>query len=249
MLSSKSKLALKKIVPKFFRKLLMQVRSNQQSKIFENLSTEQTFTKIYAQEIWGPGDYNSGTGSHTDRVVNEYILAVSEFLTSFDNKLDVVDLGCGDFAVGSILREHCNNYIACDVVDSLITTNTQKFAHLDVDFKTLDIAENSLPEGDVVFVRQVLQHLRNEQIHKFLAKLQGKFQYLILTEHLPESENFVPNIDKRTGPDIRVFFNSGVVLTEEPFCLKYKSVTTLCDVHVTAGVGGRIQTNLYTLQI
>ena len=142
---------------------------------YNKLSTERIFTKIYEGGVWGKSDdplnpFYSGSGSRRDDEVTAYLQSVAPFLRSFAVKPDVVDLGCGDFTVGSQVRIFCNRYVACDVVSSLIDFNRARFQDLDVEFKALDLIEDELPPGDVAFVRQVLQHLSNNQIRKFIAR-------------------------------------------------------------------------------
>ena len=43
--------------------------------------------------------------------------------------------------------------------------------YLNVDFRVGNITDEELPEGDVCFVRQVLQHLSNEAIANFILKI------------------------------------------------------------------------------
>ena len=95
-----------------------------------------------------------------------------------------------------------------------------------MDFRVLDIAR-ILP-SDICFVRQVLQHLSNFHIQG-LKLMSGKYKYLVITEHLNKVENFLPNIDKVTGPDIRID-NSGVILTKPPFNLKAIEVKDVCNI-------------------
>lgn len=115
---------------------------------------------------------------------------------------------------------------------------------MNVDFQILDITKDELPNGDIVFIRQVLQHLSNEQISIVLPKILSKYKYMVLTEHLPSSEKFIHNIDKKAGPDIRLDFNSGLVLTSAPFDIKIKEERCLCEVEE---IGGIIKTILYRL--
>ncbi len=75
------------------------------------------------------------------------------------------------FEVRCVLRGLCNRYVACDVVPSLIDFNRARFKHLEVEFKVLDLTEDELPPGDKVFVRQVLQHLSNDQVCRFIARV------------------------------------------------------------------------------
>jgi hypothetical protein len=117
-------------------------------------------------------------------------------------------------------------------------------ASVDVDFRSLDFIVDELPAGDIVFIRQVLQHLSNEQINRALQKLSTHFKYLVLTEHLPGIPEFAPNLDKPAGPGIRTGLPSGIVLTKAPFNLKPYLERRLCHV---AEDGGIIATTLYQL--
>jgi SAM-dependent methyltransferase len=214
-----------------------------------NGTPQEIFAKIYAHKTWGESDdladqFCSGEGSHDPAVVDPYVNAISRFLSSFDRKLDVVDLGCGDFSVGSKIRELCGRYTACDVVAPLIAFNKTKYASLNVDFRVLDLVNDPLPPGEVVFVRQVLQHLSNEHIRKLLPKIPANYRYLVLTEHLPASDPFTPNLDFPTGPTFRLEIGSGVVITAKPFNFKAKRETLLGEL---PQMGGRIQTRVYEL--
>jgi hypothetical protein len=209
---------------------------------------KEIFGKIYAEGLWGgkKGEFYSGTGSHSEEIVGNYVEAIREYLSSFSVKPNVVDLGCGDFAVGSRVRRFCQAYVACDVVDELISFNINKFACLDVDFRVLDLVDDDLPDGDIIFIRQVLQHLSNYQINKLLVKLY-KYRYIVLTEHLPKISDFAPNLDKPMGAGHRQSLGrsgSGVVLTASPFNLKIKNETILCEVEETGGI---IRTTAYEL--
>ena len=121
-------------------------------------------------------DIFQGLGSHESEVVNAYLSAVTGFLQSFPEKPDVVDLGCGDFAVGSRIRPYCGRYVAADFVEGLIERNKQVYESDNVDFRALDMINDDLPTGDVVFIRQVLQHLSNGEIQKVVAKLPGSYR-------------------------------------------------------------------------
>jgi Methyltransferase domain len=246
-------LAIKRILKKILPARLLKLRRDYlATNQYKNLSTQQIFTRIYQEGVWGKsaeaGDkFFSGTGSHNSAVVETYVKAVEGFLGSLREKPNVVDLGCGDFFVGSKVRGLCDQYVACDIVEPVISFNREKYRDLDVDFRTLDIATDELPAGDVVFVRQVLQHLPNENIAAALDKIAAKYKYLVVTEHLPALDSFVHNVDKPAGPDVRVGVKSGLVLTSEPFNLRVREDVCLCEVPESSGLGGVIRTNLYRL--
>lgn len=216
---------------------------------FLGLSTKGVFNKIYQESAWGVShedgqQFFSGPGSHDEKIVGAYVGAVTKFLQSFEQKPNVVDLGCGDFNVGSKLRPYCQGYIACDIVDALIDFNKSKFQALGVDFRVLDMTAEPLPQGEVVFIRQVLQHLSNKQIKRVVPKIQENFKFLVLTEHLPHAQNFTPNKDKPAGPNIRTDIASGIVITHAPFNLRCVAQQVLCRVEIEDGV---IVTTAYQL--
>ncbi|MDA1330214.1 MAG: class I SAM-dependent methyltransferase [Chloroflexi bacterium] len=172
--------------------------------------------------------------------------AIQSFLGNLSYKPNAVDLGCGDFNVGMKIRGMCNQYVACDVVDALIERNKAVHKGANVDFRCLDMCEDALPSGDIVFVRQVFQHLTNRQILSVVNKL-SMYKFLILTEGLPARKDFVANGDKPIGDGIRFQrkVSSGVVLTLPPFNLVHKYETVLCEVPCGEAV---IRTTAYQLQ-
>jgi len=127
-----------------------------------------------------------------------------------------------------------------DIVPELIARNKALFRHPNLEFGCLNIIEDALPTADCVLVRQVFQHLSNEQIAAVANKL-NTFKYFIVTEHVPKGD-FVPNIDKETDAYIRLAKNSGVVLTAPPFSFKPLKQRELIQVHLKKG---QIVTTLY----
>lgn len=203
--------------------------------------------QIYELGLWGKnGDtFYSGEGSHYPKIIEPYIQVITSFLNSFENKLSVSDLGCGDFNVGRYFLDQVSSYTAIDIVQDLIDHNRSKFHHPNLKFECLDIATTPLPQADCVFLRQVLQHLSNAEILAIVAKIKN-FKYLILTEHIPNG-NFIPNLDIISGQGTRLKRGSGVVLTEPPFDLVTIEDKELLVVDL-GGKLGRIVTKLYTLK-
>lgn len=240
---------IKKILPLSVANAYRRLRAQFGYAKYKGMSEEQVFTHIYTHGQWGhhpqtSTQFYSGTGSHDASVVNPYVCAVTAFLNSLPHPPSVVDLGCGDFAVGSKIRHLCSSYVACDIVAPLIAHNQIAYADLQVDFRHLDITTAALPQGDVVFIRQVLQHLSNASIQRLIPSLQKHFKYIVLTEHVCTHPAFKANLDKPTGPDTRLGLNSGIVLTAPPFNLQCASQCTLCEA---AEDGGLIQTIVLTM--
>jgi hypothetical protein len=210
-------------------------------------SPKSTFSTVYRNRVWGAeGDFNSGSGSHDMAIVGPYIAAVRTFLDNCQFKTQVVDIGCGDFNVGSRLVSHANSYVACDIVPDLIKRNRRRYVAPNLRFEIVNAIDDPLPPGNIVCVRQVLQHLSNRHIQEILTKL-AAFPYWIITEHIPAEPSFQPNVDKLTDENIRMGgLKSGVVLTAAPFNVRPKQTQVLCEAgEISANSDGIIQTTLY----
>lgn len=195
-------------------------------------SRTDIFEEIYNNAVWGskPGQkFCSGTGSHLPQITEPYLKSVSTWLRKYNPHLSGVDLGCGDFNLGSRLRNFIGEFAACDISKSVIDENIKRYKDLDIDFFCLDIVKDELPNGDIAFLRQVLQHLSNTEIKIILKKIGQKYKYLVITEHIPLGD-YAPNIEKSTGSHIRLTLNSGVNVEATPFSLKYIEREVLCEV-------------------
>jgi len=194
---------------------------------------EEVFTEIYRTNIWGgsKGEFCSGSGSKDEFIVSAYISMISEKASADGFKgLTFVDLGCGDFHIGRQLLALCSDYIGLDIVKPLISMNQERYGNKTTRFIHCNIVDEELPDGDVCFVRQVLQHLSNQQILVILRKLR-KYRWVFITEHYPKDNDAIkPNIDKVHGGDIRLEENSGIYLSEHPFELPRQALSMVLEV-------------------
>ena len=213
-------------------------------KVKQPWPTKAAMSQIYENNLWGgnPAEFYSGEGSHDPVLVSPYIDVISNFLQSFETPITVCDFGCGDFNVGKELVEFAEHYHAIDIVPSLIEHNQATFQFPNLTFHCLDVAVDELPSGDCALVRQVLQHLSNQEVHQILEKL-SHYRYVIITEHLPLGD-FEPNKDKISGQGIRLKQNSGIDVLAAPFYLKVKVAKELLSLELGNGKG-RIVTTLY----
>jgi len=243
-----SRRIVKALVPRVVLNIRSRLRLKNEDRPFSSVPPKEIFAKVYAQGLWGgsdiKADFYSGCGSHDPSVVDPYVKSIRTFLGKLSTPPVIVDLGCGDFYVGNQICDLAKEYVACDIVEDLIQRNSNRFRKSNLRFVCLDAIDDRLPEGDIVFIRQVLQHLSNEQIAKIVAKITN-YTFAVITEHLPRSMNFKANADKPAGPGIRLGIGSGVVLTEAPFSLVAMASTVLCEIE---GYGGVIRTSLYQLR-
>jgi len=202
--------------------------------------------QIYDQSLWGGKefDFYSGIGSHDPMMVNIYVKTVTDFLKSHDHKMTICDIGCGDFNIGQHIFKYSKKYFAIDIVEELIERNKIKFKTKNLEFLCLDIANDVLPKADVIIIRQVLQHLSNNEIQQILNRLKT-CKYIILTEHLPVGD-FIPNTNKIASQGIRLKQQSGVDILSAPFNFQVKKEDVLNEIILKNG-SGKIKTSLFTL--
>jgi hypothetical protein len=127
----------------------------------DKLTTQEIFETIYRDKIWGGRKrfwqrFHSRSGSTGQDVIKPYVEAVKDVI--YDK--DVVDIGCGDFGIGRRICGFARRYIACDIARPVIEYNRYRFKRLpSVEFRVVDAVNDLLPSGEVVVLRQVLQHL------------------------------------------------------------------------------------------
>ena len=141
-----------------------------------------------------------------------------------------MDIGCGEFNIGKRVYPIFDSYLAVDVSDIIIEKNRANFSSPKLRFEEMNAITDTIPYADVIFMRQVFQHLGNEDIQLILDKVSLSCKVLIVTEHQPAFE-FVPNIDHPSGSisNRKVDSNSGVVITSAPFSFSHSGEVPLLD--------------------
>lgn len=200
---------------------------------YSRMSAEEVFARTYANNKWGgkSGTLCSGLGSSNPGITEPYVKAIGQFLQDLpETQRTVVDLGCGDFQIGQRLAGKCRSYVGVDIVPAVIDENRRRHFAANVRFEHANIVTDELPEGNICFVRQVLQHLSNSEIARVLPKLR-RYRHVIVTEHYPAPPHFVaPNLDHAHGPYIRLEKGSAVCLSEPPFSVPASAMRLLVEV-------------------
>ena len=143
----------------------------------------QTFNQIYDTAFWGraeDGRGTSGTGS-TKEITKEYRTYLEEFIKSHGVK-SVVDAGCGDWEFSSAVDWNHARYLGIDISSTVVAAVKKKYESKTVKFKVGDVTQ-SLPPADLLICKDVLQHLPNALIAKFIKNnlRKGKYKWAIIT--------------------------------------------------------------------
>ena len=142
-----------------------------------------TFNRIYAEGTWGrdvAGKGTSGSGS-TLEITREYRAYVEDFIRKHRVK-SVVDAGCGDWGFSSAIDWGGASYLGVDIASDVIAAVRDKHEKGNIRFQVGDITEE-LPAADLLISKDVLQHLSNRLVEKFVRNnlRKGKYKWVILT--------------------------------------------------------------------
>ena len=161
----------------------------------------QIFEGIYSSHSWG-GSSRSGPGSDPEHTVS-YVGFVNKWLAQTPDCRQVVELGCGDWATSRLINflPH-QTYLGLDVVRAAIDSNRVRFEVPNVRFECCDFLSQVHPGGDLLLIKDVLQHLSNHSVQEFLEKVLPRYRYALITNDIARCED-------------RRFF--GVVLQKLPF--------------------------------
>jgi len=148
------------------------------------------FEQIYQAHHWG-GSSRSGPGSDPHNT-GRYINFIKEWLASRPDVRTIVEVGCGDWSTSSQIGFSANHhYVGIDIVKSNVENNTTKYGTKQIQFIYSDFVEEPPPAGDVVIAKDVLQHLSNVSVLKFIRSSLGRYRYAILTNDVLKVE-YVP---------------------------------------------------------
>jgi len=148
---------------------------------------EDVFTRIYEYRCWGNNnntEYNGSSGSGSDINYNKenYIPFLKKFITD-NNIKNIVDLGCGDFRCGKLIYDDLDIiYTGYDAYKKVVDYNSKQHLLPKYSFKHLDFCNNkeSIIDGDMCILKDVIQHWSLDNIYKFLDYLVEckKFKYI-----------------------------------------------------------------------
>ena len=191
-----------------------------------------TFNRIYAEGTWGKdvaGKGTSGTGS-TLEITREYRAYVEDFMKKHSVK-SVVDAGCGDWTFSSAMDWGDASYLGVDIASDVIAAVRKKHEKGKIRFQVGDITDE-LPAADLLISKDVLQHLSNELVHKFISNnlRKGKYKWVILTNDRGSENREIANggyraIDLAAPP----FEVRGLVDLPIKFGPESEKITSLLD--------------------
>jgi len=141
------------------------------------------FNGIYREGSWGrdaAGKGVSGSGSTLD-ITPEYRSYLEEFIRKH-GVTSVVDAGCGDWNFSSVIDWGGASYLGVDIASDVIDAVRRKHETGKIRFQVGDVTDE-LPAADLLISKDVLQHLPNALVQKFIKNnlKTGKYKWVLLT--------------------------------------------------------------------
>ena len=182
-----------------FRIINKHIYNRNKKKIFSSNSQKEKFELIYKNNFWSSKESKSGFGSEKINTIN-----IKKEIIDIINKKKIktiLDAPCGDFNwIKDILNENLQ-YIGGDIVQDLINENSKNYKKNNINFLTLDITADPLPNAELMICRDCLIHLSFGKIKSFFENFKkSEINFLLLTSYkLKDSQKKIINLDIPDG--------------------------------------------------
>ena len=175
----------------------------------KNYSDKQVFTNIYKKNLWNGG---SGPGSKVENA-KPFLDYLQDFINTQEIST-IVDIGCGDWELMKTIHIPDRiKYLGLDIVDHIIAENQKKYAKNNIKFTAInDVTDLSSYKGDLLIIKDVLQHWEKDKIIYAMNNIIPNFKYAIIVNCIKLSELYCnKSLNARVG-DTRI-----IDLQKEPF--------------------------------
>lgn len=129
------------------------------------------FSTVYEGRLWGSAESASGLGSERNSGTVRHALRVLDTVIREHGIRSIADIPCGDFNwMPELLAAHPDlTYVGYDVVPALIHDTSVR--HPPHDFRLLDITRNAPERADLVFSKDLLNHLAEADVWAALENM------------------------------------------------------------------------------
>ena len=192
---------------------------NFKTRLYELMNLNTTFNKIYTSNRW---IFGSGTGSVAINNT-KYIWFLQNFLDSHTDIKCILDVGCGDWQIGSKIDWNNRKYVGIDVSDYVLAETIKKYQTDTIKFQVMDATKDELPRADIIILKDVLEHLGFDQIELILNKTRN-YKYVLIQNDI--------NILETTNYDIENGKYRKLDITKNPFFFGAKLVSSYTEAHL-----------------
>lgn len=142
------------------------------------------FAYYYSINVWGDPETRSGPGSRKDCLAVTHSLEMLSTFTEQHDIRSIIDIPCGDFNwMSTYLEMHPEvAYNGFDIVHDLVERNRRVFPGYE--FSQLDIVKSVPPPADLIFCKDLLNHLSRDEIVLAISNMRASgAKYLLATNN------------------------------------------------------------------
>lgn len=175
--------SIKNIIPFKFRVAInrLKVANNYDKEEFILKGSSDVFSDVYDTDLWNSAGSGSGGGSEisaTATIREQLPLIIKKYSIQ-----SMLDAPCGDYTWMKEVEKNWE-YTGGDIVAELIERNQKLYASDKVKFIHVDIAKDPLPQVDLIFCKDCLQHLSYEKVAGALNNFKKSgSKYLLVTSY------------------------------------------------------------------
>lgn len=163
-------------------------------------SNRDRFTTLFKSGRWVSVESASGPGSDRGSPSVVHAVAALETVTRDFSIRSIADVPCGDFNwMGLFLDDHPGiDYVGYDIVEDLIAQNRAR--HPGRRFEVLDITRETPPAADLVFSKDLVNHLFERDVWAALGHMAASgSRYLMLTTNAGHPNNELELLTPRSS--------------------------------------------------
>ncbi len=184
--------------------------------IISSLKGKNKFSYIYNNSYWKNQTNGSRSGSGSNVSSTKNIILELNKLIKEKNIKSILDIPCGDWNWMQKLNLKNVSYLGGDIVDEIIKENNIKFSSDRIKFESIDIIFDKLPDSDLIIIRDLLVHLKDNEIFDFFKNIKkSNFKYIAITSFDHILQNTKGTIDDNWRP---------LNLTIAPFYLRQPEI-------------------------
>lgn len=187
------------------------IRMHRLRQAVSALGRKARFTLYYRTNHWADPESRSGAGSRKDSHSVQHALATLASVTKLYTIRSIADIPCGDFnwISAHLVAFPDVKYGGFDIVTDLVKRNQRAFPIRR--FAKLDIVSSVPPPSDLIFCKDLINHLEDQEIVQAVTNMrQSGSRYLLATNNFGHANMKL----KRT----RFISSRHVDLTTAPFC-------------------------------
>jgi len=191
---------------------------------------QEIFNQVYRSNRW---IFGSGTGAVTANN-RPYLRFLQDLLDGHPEIRSVLDVGCGDWQIGSQIRWGERDYLGLDCSDYILDATRARHGGGRIRFAVGNAVLDPLPPADLLILKDVLEHLSHADIATLLEKARS-YPFVLIQNDI--------GLLVTANHDIATGGYRAVDVRQPPFAFAASRTATYLERHLlallwTLGLGG-----------